>query len=135
MANKKKFRKQVQTAIQEKRRPDKKPPQRRVSKPKTTADVRWMIPVILAITFVAFIPVLRAGFVSWDDGEYVLQNVALKNGDLKTVLATPMQGNFHPQGSTKRDRARELGDRNWRLRALGRVDAFEVECSADRRTG
>ena len=96
MANKKKFRKQVQTAIQEKRRPDKKPPQRRVSKPKTTADVRWMIPVILAITFVAFIPVLRAGFVSWDDGEYVLQNTALKNGDLKTVLATPMQGNFHP---------------------------------------
>jgi tetratricopeptide (TPR) repeat protein len=48
------------------------------------------------ITFIAFIPVLRAGFVSWDDGEYVLQNAALKNGDLKTVLTTPMQGNLHP---------------------------------------
>jgi len=96
MANKKKFRKQVHTATQEKGRPDKQPQQRRVSKAKTGAVARWMIPVILAITFIAFIPVLRAGFVSWDDGEYVLENTALRNGDLGTVLTAPMQGNIHP---------------------------------------
>jgi tetratricopeptide (TPR) repeat protein len=95
MASKKKFRKQEQT-VTEKTKRVKQMQAHRVSKTKKTAAASWMIPVILAITFVAFIPVLGAGFVSWDDGEYVLQNTALKNADLKAVLTTPMQGNIHP---------------------------------------
>ena len=59
-------------------------------------NLRWMVPVILAVTFVAFIPVLGAGFINWDDGPYVLWNTAFKNADFKAILATPIQGNFHP---------------------------------------
>jgi len=94
MANKKKFRKQIHAG------PDLKKTQRqaqtRISKQKKTADNRWMVPVILVLTLLAYIPVLNAGFVSWDDGEYVLENTFLKNGDLKSLLITPMQGNIHP---------------------------------------
>src|SRR5947199_2724388 len=95
MAYKKKFKKQA-PALTEARRKTEKPSQHRATKKKKPSNVRWMVPVMLAITFVAFIPVLRAGFVSWDDGEYVLQNTFLKNSDLKSLLTTAMQGNVHP---------------------------------------
>ena len=84
MAYKKKFKRQA-PAVTEAMGKAEKPSQHRATKQKKPSNVRWMVPVMLAITFVAFIPVLRAGFVSWDDGEYVLQNSALKNGDLKTL--------------------------------------------------
>jgi len=96
MASKKKFKRQTHPATELKKKPEKQIRQQRSSKQRKLTEVRWMIPVILGITFIAFLPVLQAGFVSWDDGEYVLQNTALKNGDLKTVLTTPMQGNLHP---------------------------------------
>ena len=96
MASKKKIKKQSHPASEVKKKGERQTTERRVSKQKRSAELRWMIPAILVITFVAFLPVLSAGFVSWDDGEYVLQNTALKNADLKTVLTTPMQGNVHP---------------------------------------
>ena len=96
MASKKKFKKQIHPATELKKKPERQVRQQRQSKQRKLTEVRWMVPVILGITFIAFLPVLHAGFVSWDDGEYVLQNTALKNGDLRAVLMTPMQGNFHP---------------------------------------
>lgn len=96
MAPKKKFRKPAQTTPDISKKSKRNTHQSRASRQKKMENVRWMVPLILVITFLAFIPVLNAGFVSWDDGEYVLENTFMKNSDLKSLLATPMQGNFHP---------------------------------------
>ncbi len=96
MANKKKLRKQIHPVADGKKKSVKHIYHSRVPKQKERNNVRWMVPLILAITLLAFIPVLNAGFVSWDDGEYVYENPILKNADLKSLLITPMQGNFHP---------------------------------------
>src|SRR5580765_4347601 len=57
----------------------------------------WILPFILGVTFIAFIPALKAGFVNLDDGDYVTNNPLLKNiSDLKSLLTTPVQGNYHP---------------------------------------
>jgi len=53
--------------------------------------------IILAITFIAYIPVLNAGFVNWDDPDYVINNPIIKNiSDLEIIFTKPIQGNYHP---------------------------------------
>lgn len=57
----------------------------------------WMVPFILIAIFVVYLPALRAGFVNWDDGDYVVDNPLIKDfSHLKELLTTPMQGNHHP---------------------------------------
>ena len=63
---------------------------------KNIATPTWMLPVLLIITFIAFIPVLQAGFVSLDDNEYVTSNPFMNAGHLKELVITPLQGNYHP---------------------------------------
>lgn len=58
---------------------------------------RWHLPFILLITFVAYLPVLNAGFVNWDDPDYVQSNPLIKDlSRLAELLITPVQGNHHP---------------------------------------
>lgn len=53
--------------------------------------------LILVITFIAYLPVLNAGFVNWDDQQYVYENLYITNFSyLKELLTTPVQGNYHP---------------------------------------
>src|SRR5436190_5153710 len=53
--------------------------------------------IVLAITFIAYIPVLNAGFVNWDDPDYVTNNPMIKNiADLEMIFTRPIQGNYHP---------------------------------------
>lgn len=57
----------------------------------------WLLPLVLLITFLAFTPALRAGFVSLDDNEYVTDNPQVKStSHLGQLLITPVQGNYHP---------------------------------------
>ena len=57
----------------------------------------WMIPSILIITFLAYIPTLSAGFVTLDDGDYVTGNYLLKDlSHLNALFTTTVQGNYHP---------------------------------------
>jgi tetratricopeptide (TPR) repeat protein len=57
----------------------------------------WIVPFILLVTFLAYIPALRAGFVNWDDGDYIVDNLIVKDfANLKLILSTPVQGNYHP---------------------------------------
>jgi len=66
-------------------------------KQKSPKNENWLIPAILIITFLAFIPALGAGFVSLDDNEYVTNNPLLRQiSNLKLLLITPVQGNQHP---------------------------------------
>ena len=52
--------------------------------------------IVLAITFIAYIPVLNAGFVNWDDPDYVTNNPMIKNiSDLENIFTRPIHGNYH----------------------------------------
>ena len=53
--------------------------------------------LILLFTFLAYIPVLNAGFVNWDDPDYVTNNPLLNDlSNLKALFTIPIQGNYHP---------------------------------------
>ena len=53
--------------------------------------------VILIATFIAYIPSLKAGFVNWDDPDYVSGNPLIKDiSNLKMIFTRPIQGNYHP---------------------------------------
>src|SRR5689334_15391378 len=53
--------------------------------------------LILLFTFVAYIPALKAGFVNWDDPDYVSSNPIIKNiAGMGMIFTNPIQGNYHP---------------------------------------
>ena len=53
--------------------------------------------IILVFTFIAYIPALKAGFVNWDDPDYVSNNPMIKNiSNLEMIFIRPIQGNYHP---------------------------------------
>src|SRR5688572_16593244 len=83
MAKKKKIEKHIHTKI---------------VKPKAVPIPNWHIPLILIITFIIYIPALSAGFVNWDDPDYVGGNSYLIRdlSRLSELLTTPVQGNYHP---------------------------------------
>ena len=57
----------------------------------------WMIPAILIITFLAYIPVLKAEFVTLDDSDYVINNYLIHDiSNLKAIFSSTVQGNYHP---------------------------------------
>jgi protein O-mannosyl-transferase len=57
----------------------------------------WVLLLILIITFLAFIPVLKADFVVLDDPDYVTENPLIKHlSNLWRLIVTPVQGNYHP---------------------------------------
>src|SRR5215203_2002903 len=83
MAKKKKIEKHIHTKI---------------AKPTAATIPNWHIPLILIITFIIYIPALSAGFVNWDDPDYVGGNSYLIRdlSRLPELLTTPVQGNYHP---------------------------------------
>src|SRR5688572_27379144 len=53
--------------------------------------------IVLIITFIAYIPSLKAGFVNWDDPDYVANNPMIKDfSNLDMMFTRPIQGNYHP---------------------------------------
>lgn len=69
-------------------------------KSSSSSRVNTLIPlfVILLITFIAFLPSLRNGFVLWDDPEYTFENPLLKNFSISKIFSfsTFYMGNYHP---------------------------------------
>jgi tetratricopeptide (TPR) repeat protein len=59
---------------------------------------QWHLPLILILTFIIYIPALNAGFVNWDDPDYVGENNFLIRdlSLLPELIKTPVQGNYHP---------------------------------------
>lgn len=53
--------------------------------------------IVLLVTFIAYLPALKAGFVNWDDPDYT-NTQTLKNilSDFNLLLTKPIQGNYHP---------------------------------------
>ena len=53
--------------------------------------------IILIMTFLAYLPVLQADFVNWDDGDYAYDNALIRSfSNIGQILTTPVQGNYHP---------------------------------------
>lgn len=54
---------------------------------------------ILVVTLITWLPLLRNGFVTWDDDEYIIENVFIRNLDwplLRWSFTEFVQGNWHP---------------------------------------
>lgn len=59
----------------------------------------YFIVVILLLTFFAFSPVLKNGFINWDDPHYIINNHLIKSfsvDNLKEIFSTQLRGNYHP---------------------------------------
>jgi len=56
-----------------------------------------LILIILLLTFLAYIPALSAGFVNWDDPDYVNRQILQQSlQNFTSLIITPVQGNYHP---------------------------------------
>ena len=57
----------------------------------------WMPVLCIIITFIVYTPVFKAGFVTWDDDGYVLDNNNIKSiNNIKQLVTQPVMGNHHP---------------------------------------
>jgi tetratricopeptide (TPR) repeat protein len=95
MKKKKPSRQQVVSAKNKKAPPTKSTS----SKPLQVSSKEYYraVFIVLAVTFLAYIPALKAGFVNWDDPDYVNEQFFTRGlSDLKFLLTTPLQGNYHP---------------------------------------
>ncbi len=81
-----------------KQKTTKKPTQNKPPNKKITQLPAWHLPAILILTFIIYIPALNAGFVNWDDPDYVGENnYLIRNlSKLPDFFTTPVQGNYHP---------------------------------------
>src|SRR6185436_5996009 len=67
----------------------------KVARPARGVSLLWLAP-ILALTAIAYVPSLDNGFTNWDDNFYVTENPLLARPDARTILTTPVAGNYHP---------------------------------------
>ncbi len=51
---------------------------------------------VLALTFVAYLPSLKNGFINWDDNFYVTDNPVMAHPTLHGLLTQNLGGNYHP---------------------------------------
>jgi tetratricopeptide (TPR) repeat protein len=75
----------------------KQPPVTVAAKPASKDQGPLLIGVVILLTLIAFLPVFKAGFVNWDDDDYVVKNLAIRSfSNLKELMFSPVQGNYHP---------------------------------------
>jgi len=63
--------------------------------PRAGRGLLWLC-AALAVTFVAYIPSLRNGFINWDDNFYVTENTLIVHPTWSGLLTTNLGGNYHP---------------------------------------
>jgi tetratricopeptide (TPR) repeat protein len=75
----------------------KQNPPRNKAKQTANMSANWMIGLALLFTLIAYIPSFTADFVSWDDGDYVTNNLFIRSfSNFNDFFTTPVQGNYHP---------------------------------------
>jgi protein O-mannosyl-transferase len=62
------------------------------------SDKKSILPIlcILVISFIAYLPVLKNGFVNLDDDKYILNNPMITSINISQIFSEYVQGNFHP---------------------------------------
>lgn len=68
---------------------------------KSSIDIQGpvVLAIVLAITFVAFLPCLNNGFVNWDDPEYVVYNPLIRSlspSNIVQMFTTHLTGKYNP---------------------------------------
>ncbi|MFN4255470.1 MAG: tetratricopeptide repeat protein [Saprospiraceae bacterium] len=67
-----------------------------ISDDSNTKHWLWMGLCVL-LTLLAYLPAFDAGFVNWDDDDYVTKNLWFRNFDnFSKFFTVPVQGNLHP---------------------------------------
>jgi len=67
------------------------------AKPGGTQKNLWEIFIIALVAFVLYSPVLKASILNWDDPDYVNEEFFKQSLlNLKHLIVTPIQGNYHP---------------------------------------
>jgi tetratricopeptide (TPR) repeat protein len=81
---------------------NKKIRQKRISKPEAISPAKrlasglaWPLAAVL-ITVVCLWPVLKNGFVNWDDEYYVVSNALLRGPQWIGIFTRPVVSNYHP---------------------------------------
>jgi protein O-mannosyl-transferase len=65
--------------------------------PQPQKSNNWMPVLAVILAFIAYTPVFKADFVTWDDPDYVTNNQVIRSfSNLKEIVTTPVQGNYHP---------------------------------------
>src|SRR6188768_4521713 len=69
---------------------------KKLTKP-TNRVPQWHLPFILILTPIVYLPILNAGFVNWDDPDYIYNNYVIKDlSHVTDFFTVPIQGNYHP---------------------------------------
>src|SRR6187402_313784 len=69
---------------------------KKLTKP-TSSVPQWHLPFILILTAIVYLPTLNAGFVNWDDPDYIYNNYVIKDlSHVTDFFTVPIQGNYHP---------------------------------------
>jgi tetratricopeptide (TPR) repeat protein len=69
--------------------------QRRIIPQKKVPHLRWIIPIILLLSFLIYLPSFKGAFV-WDDNKYIENNPLITSIDLKALFSSYVMGNYHP---------------------------------------
>src|SRR5260221_4849122 len=69
--------------------------QKKIIPYKKTSTLLWIIPFILLITLLVYIPSFKGAFV-WDDNNYIQNNPLITSIDLKVLFSNYVMGNYHP---------------------------------------
>ena len=65
--------------------------------PESIGSYLWMPVLCIILAFIVYIPVFKAGFVNWDDDDYVVKNYAITSfKNISDIVSKPVQGNYHP---------------------------------------
>ena len=57
----------------------------------------WLLGFSVLLVLIAYLPVFTAGFVNWDDDDYVVKNTVIRSfANMKEIVTGPVQGNYHP---------------------------------------
>src|SRR6476619_1640944 len=72
-----------------------------MKKPEVSADPafgNYYLPlaIIVVLTLIVYLPSLTNGFVTWDDDEYIQNNLSIRSIDLKGLFSSYSMGNYHP---------------------------------------
>src|SRR6266496_6432031 len=59
-------------------------------------NYRWLLFIVVLISFLSYLPVLQNGFVNLDDDKYILTNPLLPSIDLGKIFSSYVEGNYHP---------------------------------------
>ncbi len=59
--------------------------------------LKGYIALLILVVLLSYLPVFKAGFVNWDDDDYVVNNTSITSfSNFTEIITKPVQGNYHP---------------------------------------